>query len=843
MRGLTAFGIRSMLARPLRAILTTVGIALGVAVLFASVATSAGIEAAIERTVVDLTGRADLRVGAFLETGLRPATVEAIEGTPGIAVAAPAIERRTYLGPDLIGPDDRLPPPVTILAIDPAREPAVRDLVLVAGRPLAADDAGAVLVSERLAADDGLDVGAEIVLQGDADAAPFRAEIVGILAGDGPVLDAGGRLVVLPLTVAMTLFATDGVSRVDVTLADGATAEAVTAALQDRLLAEPYVVATSSDTAATLRASAADFQGLTALIAAIALFAGAFLIFNTLSMTVAERVREVGLLRAAGASRGQVTRSILAQALVLGLVGSAAGVALGAVLAVLLVGSVGSVGSVSVERPVFAPEAVAGGLLAGIAITLAAALEPARRAGRISPVEALRPSLQHGVPRRARLSWIVAVFIAVALVGLFVWPPAGGTAGLLRAGSIYALLLAVILVLPVLLPSIGRLVGLPFAAVLRLEERLARGGLARDPSRAALTIGALTVALAMLVALAGMSQQVHRTAAAWLEDVVPGDVLLSSIHPVDFEVELDVLLAESAGVARVSPIATFEMAVAGTRADAAAVSGADLAGDGRLQFVSGDRDAALAAIDAGSATILPERVATRLGLAVGDTVSATDAEGGTLDLHVAGIVERTLPGRTGEAILVGWPDALVSLGVAGADAFAVRFAADATAEDRELLEADARSLALEPVAVGQIESAIGDALGRVFGLLDLLALVAVVVAAVGIVNTLSMNVLERVREIGVLRAAGMTRRQVWRMVVVEAGMIGLAGAVLGSLTGVAAGAMLVILAGGRLEIGTLVPWSAVGLALALGVALAMLAAAYPARIASGLPIVRAVRYE
>jgi len=130
----------------------------------------------------------------------------------------------------------------------------------------------------------------------------------------------------------------------------------------------------------------------------------------------------------------------------------------------------------------------------------------------------------------------------------------------------------------------------------------------------------------------------------------------------------------------------------------------------------------------------------------------------------------------------------------------------------------------------------------VFGLFDALALVAVVVASLGIVNTLTMNVVERVREIGVLRAAGMTRRQVGRSVVVEAGILGLVGAVLGALTGLAAGLVMVVLAGGA---GSPIdpPWTALALCLGLGVGVSMLAAWYPARLAGRLSIVRAVQYE
>ena len=843
MRSLTFLGLRSLVARPVRSVLSLVGITLGVAVLFASLATSAGIDASIDRTVVDVTGSADLRVEAFREVGLSAAALEAIEGTPGIEVAAPGLERRTFLGPGQFGPGDALPEPVTILAIDPALEPAVRELVLVDGRALTEDDELALLITQQLAAQDGLRLGSEVVIQGAAANLPLHGEVVGLLAGDGPILGAAGRTVVMPLHVAADLFDSAGISRVDVRIADGATPAGVTEALRGRLLTEPYVVTTAADVAASLRASTADFQGMTALIAAVALFAGAFLIFNTLSITVAERFRDVGLLRAAGATRGQVSRSILVQGVALGAGGSLLGVVLGAVLAQAFVGGIGRIGEVPLDRPLLGLPALAAAVVAGIAVTVAAGLEPALRAGGISPVEALRPHGQQPAGRSLRLGWIVGVFATVAALGLLVWPPAGGTPALLRSIVVYGLFLAVVLALPIVLPALARVAGLPFALLLRLEERLARAALVRDPGRAALTIGALTVALGMLVALGAMGQQVRHAAGAWLEDVVPGEVVLSSIRPVPLDEGLDEVFGAAPGVRRVSPLGTFELAAAGSRLDAAAVIGADLAADGRLRFVAGDRDAALAAIDAGGAVIVPARVAELLDLAVGDTIAALDGDAGTTDLLVAGIVERSLPGRSGEAVLVGWSDALLRFGVAGADAFAVRFEAAATADDRARLEDEARAFALTPVPTGEIDSAIGQALDRVFGVFDALALVAVVVAALGIVNTLSIGVLERVREIGVLRAAGMTRRQVWRMVVVEAGICGLAGALTGSIAGLAAGAALVMLSGGRPGLETLVAWPVVGLALLLGVGLAIVAAAWPARIASGLPIVRAVRYE
>ena len=835
MRGLNRLAWRGLRARPMRTGLTTAGVALGVAVLFAGLATNAGIDAAVDRAVSSLVGRADLRVAAFGETGLSETAIATIRATPGVAVASPVFERRTYLGAGLFGPGDALPPPVTVAGIEPAAEAALHDLTLSEGLFLTTPGTRDALVTATLAREDGLGLGSTIGVE--TIDAPVYLRVVGILTGDGPWAAGGGRAVVMTLENAQEMFGAEGVTRIDIgTMTPGS----VTEALEATLLGEPYVLSSPSDIGAAMRASTGDFAATTALIGAIALFTGAFLIFNSLSMTVVERVRELGLLRAAGASRRQLTSFILVQATAIGIAGSVLGVLLGAVLAAGIASWLGAVGSVPLGAPVVTLEDAVAALAIGVVVTLAAAIEPARRAGRISPVEALKARLDLPTARRARLRWLVAVFALVGVAGLLIWPGAAGDAALVRALLVYAILLVVALAVPFLLPVVARIAGVPFGVLARLEERLARASMLRDRGRAALTVGALTIGLAMIVALGGVGQHARSAAGAWIADVVPGDVVLTSIFPRALD-EFDDVLATPA-VASISPIGTFPIAVGGVRTDGVAMVGADLAADGRLRFVAGDRATALAAIDAGGAVLVPAGVAGREGLGLESTIEATAADGSVLALRVVGITERTLPGPTGETLIVGWSDA-ERLGIAGADAFAVRFGPSATAADRAELAAVARSLALEPAPLGRIEGAIGQALDRVFGLFDVLALVAVVVASLGIVNTLTMNVFERVREIGVLRAAGMTRRQVWRSVVVEAGITGLVGAMCGVLAGLLVGGVMIVLGGGRWDVATAVPWPAVGAAFVLGVVLAMLAAAYPARLASGVSIVRAVGYE
>ncbi len=398
------------------------------------------------------------------------------------------------------------------------------------------------------------------------------------------------------------------------------------------------------------------------------------------------------------------------------------------------------------------------------------------------------------------------------------------------------------LVTPALLGPLGRVAGLPFSGLLRLEERLARAAIARDRARTTITVGALVVGLAMVVALGAVAANARTAATAWLGDVVPGDEVLTAIAPApvgDDGYEREIAAID--GVERATPIASFDLAYAGSRLDAVAIRGSDVAADGRLTFTAGDRAAALAAIDGGGAAILPRSQAERMGVGLGDVIAASTADG-PVELTVAGIVERSFPGRSGEAVIVGWPDALARFGVAGADAYAVRYDPALRPSASAAVAQLAAQLALTAAPISRVEGAVGDALDRVFGLLDLLALAAVVVAGLGIVNTLSMDTWERIRELGVLRAAGMSRRQVWRSVLVEAGILGTIGAVVGSIAGMGIGALLVAFAGG-LGSGLQVPWATIALSLVLGVALAMLAAAQPARIAGRRSIVAAVRGE
>ena len=811
-------------------------------------------DAAVDRAAADEIGHAVLRVQALEERGLGPETVAAIGRVRGLSVAAPALQRKTYVAASLTQTTaGRLPSPVTVLGVDPVAEPKLHDMPLASGRLLSTSDGQKALITETLASSEHLALGGSITLSGTAAAGPQPFEIVGILSGDGSLPDADGRLVITTLVSAQTLFDTTGVTRVDLGAGARTTPDELMGELEQTIATEPYLLSRESDIAASLRDEMADFRSALLLVAAVVLFAGAFLIFNTLSMTVSERWREWGLLRAAGTTRSQIMSLVLLQALALGIGGSVAGVVAGVGLASLTLGWVRSTGPLTLAAPAISagPALLAVGI--GLLVTLAASLEPAWRAGRIAPAEALRRAPARTGIGAARLRWLVVVFGVLALVALAIWPsPAGGAGGSAVASGIsglwgpfavYAVLLLVVLFVPLLLGPMLRVAGIPFR-LFRNEERLARSSLIRDRSRTTLTAGALVVGLAMVVALTTAASEVRRIGASWLAETIPGSEVLTSIRPVSTSDPIREQLADSPGVQSVSPIGLFGVPLDGLRQEAAAIVGRDYLADGRLVFVSGDRSGALTALDEGGSAIVPESLANQASppIAVGDTLKFATGPNET-SLKVVGIVAHSIPSESQEAILIGWPDATSQFGVTGADFFAIRYAPGQEAAGRQALDAAALEYALEPNGLDRVQGTVGDALDRIFRLLDALALIAVLVAGLGMVNTLSMSVLERVREIGVLRATGMTARQVWGMVVVEAGLLGICGSIVGVVVGMIVGALLVLASSGGFGLVFDPPWATLGLILAFGVLVSITASIYPAGVASRVSLARALQHE
>ena len=497
-------------------------------------------------------------------------------------------------------------------------------------------------------------------------------------------------------------------------------------------------------------------------------------------------------------------------------------------------------------------------LFIGVVVTLAASLEPAWRAGRIPPVEALRrgPAGHGGAGGPAALArpglrgpggggpGDLARVAAAEPWRLGAWSTGSGS-GMLGPLAVYGLLLVTVLLVPRLLRpcSCGWRASRSGSSATRSAWRAAP--LHRDRSRTALTAGALVVGLAMVVALGTAAQDVRKIGSSWLAETIPGSELLTSIRPVATTDPIRGQLAAVAGVKSVSPIGLFGVPYRGVRQEAAAIVGRDYLADGRLIFVAGggDRTAALNALDAGGSVIVPQvagRPDRHPGRRHPGVRHRPRRPPGCEWWGSSPTRSRPVPRRRFSSDgLTRW----ASSASRGRTSIAVRYAPGQESSSRGALDATARQYALESADLGRVEGTVGDALERVFRLLDALALIAVLVAGLGMANTYSMSVLERVREIGVLRATGMTSGQVWGMVVVEAGLLGVFGAVVGAIVGVVAGALLVGWSSAGFGVVFEPPWVSIGLAMVFGVLISVAASIYPAGLASRISIVRALQHE
>src|SRR5918997_66203 len=318
---------RGLLARPLRTALAVVGVALGVAVVAATSITSDASDAALRSATADLMGSADARIRAFADTGFTPRTVQALRAIPEVTAAAPVSERRLVVHTEP-GPDERVFS-LLVIGVDPEIEPRVREPRLVEGVPLSADSPTDAVVPASWASRNGLELGDELRLDGRREGMP-PLRIVGLLADTGFAALEQGEVLMLARSTLDASFEVPAPIRyvdldLDVPAADleGAIDE-VTADLD-----EPFIVETGAEAARRFASAQASFGSVAFLFGLVAMVVGAFLVGNTLAMSVGERTRELGLLRAAGTTSRQVRGLVLRQGLALGVVGSALGVLLG----------------------------------------------------------------------------------------------------------------------------------------------------------------------------------------------------------------------------------------------------------------------------------------------------------------------------------------------------------------------------------------------------------------------------------------------------------------------------------------------------------------------------------
>ena len=690
---------------------------------------------------------------------------------------------------------------------------------------------GEVAIDAETARRYGLELGDRIKVLFSGSAEEFT--IGGLLAKAGDVI--ASTKAIFDAVTAQRLLGEEGqVDAIPVKAEAGVSPETLRARV-NAVLPDRFEAATSAQVARESAESWTEAVGFlpTALLlfAAVALLVGAFIVANTFSILVAQRARELGVLRAVGAGRGQLTASVLVEAAVVGLAGSVVGVVLGVAAARGLLALVhGMAFELPAAPATFRPRSAAVGILVGTAVTVLAAVAPAVRATRSTTVvRAGRARVVAGVA--AGLIGLVSVVLAVTVQPAAAVPlTIGGAAGVLAG-------------LAALAPSVARpaagALGRPLVRVLGEPAALGRQNAMRSPGRTASTAGALAIGIGLIGVVAILAASVKASARETIDDSLRADFVLTpsglagGVPPVVVD-----RLREVPGVVAVSEILGGQWGLEGRGQTLVAVDPAMVT---TMHAVDARSAAALARLD-DDAVLVRDTTAERYGWSVGDTVPMTFARTGTRSMRLAG----TFPSTAVQT------DYVISLGAYRAN-YAQQLALEVDValapdvphgERRSRIEAAVADYPVVRVMDhGEVLSAQEEKVDRLLVPVTALLGLSVLIALLGIANTLALSVSERTRELGLLRAVGMGRRQLRRMIRSEAAIMAGLGASLGVAVALFFGwAMVASMRGsGVTELVLPLP-HLLGLA-ALATAAGVLAGTLPARRAASLPVLDALGGE
>jgi putative ABC transport system permease protein len=673
--------------------------------------------------------------------------------------------------------------------------------------------------------------------------AKHRYEVTGIATFGGLNTLGGATIAIWDLPTAQALLDKRGrFDGISIAAKDGTSSAELIRAVQPLVPAslevkdsEQQAAADAKDTNVIVKAIRYFLLGF----GAIALFVGAFVIFNTLSITVAQRTREFATLRTLGASRKQVMRSVVIEGVVIGLLASVIGLFAGFGLAKLL-SAIG--GELPEAGMVFALRTVLVSLALGTGITVLATIVPARRATRVPPIAAVREGSTLPPSRFAAHSLKTAVIVTVAsVVAICIGIFAGGLAtlavALLLGVGIMGLFVGVAFAAPHLVKPLTRLVGLPARRSGGVAGELANANSVRNPSRTASTAAALMIGLTLVTVVAVLGAGMRDTVESAVTDQVTAAYILNGNDGVPFEAAEGDALARVSGVTAASHVRVDKALVAGKEQDVTGVEPATIARFYRFNWTDGS-NAAVARLGADGA-LVTQTYADDQDLAVGDPLPIQTASGDKLTVAVRGIydppeIDQMLGpiSITQQAFDKAFPQPKNRFTFldAGADANQALTAASADFSDADVHTGAA------------FANDYTKGFASFLNFLYVLLAFSVVVSLFGMVNTLVLSVFERTRELGMLRTIGMTRRQARRMIRHESVITALIGAALGLPLGIFL-AGLVTQALSKYDIAFSIPIPELVAFTIVAILAGLAAAIMPARRASRLNVLDALHYE
>jgi len=833
-----------------RTVLTILGIVLGVAVFVAMHTANQAVFFAFERTVDRIAGSAQLQASAG-EAGFPEEILEKVQQVPEVVVAVPVIEAAAAT--NVSGQGN-----ILILGVDMTGDRSLRDYDLESGEDAIVDDPlvflarpDSIIITAEFARRNGLGVGSTLVLSTMVGDKTFTVR--GIMKSGGLTAAFGGNLSVMDIYAAQQVFGRGRrFDRIDVKLKEGVPVEQGRAAIQ-RALGVGFDVEPPAARGQQLESTLAVYSISMNVSSVFALFIGMFIIYNSFAIAVTQRRSEIGILRALGAPRGQIRNLFLFESAASGLIGSIAGIALGIVFARAMIGSIagmleGIYGVAERAEEVSAdPRLLTAALGIGIATSMIAAWLPARSASRVDPVQALQKGkhqvLTAGENRARRITATVLLVAAVIClwIGQSVWFYAG-----------YALtIVAALLLVPT--------VGLWFARWLRpvlkwlrpVEGVLAADSLIQAPRRTSGAVAALMLSLAQVIGLGGIGRESYNSIVDWLDTALNPDLFVSgsqnlSDRTLRFPERIAREIVSVPGVADVQSVRSLRLNVRGTPVLLIVIDMASFERRIHPPVVAEEPKGMYTLAKAGQGVTVSDNFARLQQMGLGDTVDLASPSG-LVSLPIVGII-------------IDWSDQQGSVfldravyerywqdDTANVFRVYVRPGEDPLQVRQRILERigddQPRLLVMTNDEVRRwIFQLTGQWLQLTYGQV----FIAVIVAILGIVNTLTVSIIDRKRELGVLRAVGGLRNQIRRTIWMEAVAIGLIGLALGLLFGAANLYFLLQITARDLSgmyLPYRFPFSLAAMLVPTILAAAFLAALWPGESAVRSSLVEALEYE
>ncbi|MFI7087456.1 ABC transporter permease [Streptomyces anulatus] len=668
----------------------------------------------------------------------------------------------------------------------------------------------------------------------------------GIFTTEDGAVNAGGSLVLFDTATAQQLYLRPGVfQNATVSAAGGVSDQKLLSAIKP-LLPEDATAQTgkalADQQAKDIESGMAGLNGMLLAFAGIALFVGIFLIANTFSMLIAQRTRELALMRAIGATRRQVKRSVLLEAAVVGTLASVIGFALGLGLATGLRSAMGLLGGKIPAGPlVVSPTAVGSAFAVGILITVLAAWLPARRAAKIAPVAAMSSvhatASTKSLVLRNSIGGVIALIGAAGIVG---GAGAGGTSGRqLVAGGAFFALIGVIILIPLLSRPVIALVRPLLKKLFGVSGKLASQNAVRNPRRTGATASALAIGLTLVTGISVLGVTLGQAIDKMTTDNIKADYLISMANGGPLDQSALTALEKADGVSALSPQQAAWFEVDGGGYSASGVTPGDVEQVFSLKTVSGS----LGSLKDGQVAVGSKTAKTH-GWKTGDTIPVTFEDDKKGKVTVGALYEENeflspfvIPKALADEHSTSTRPEIREIWIK-ADGGAT------DANEQSIVDALGDNPAMSVMDRQDIRDSFGGFINTALNIMYGLLAMALLIAVLGVVNTLAMSVFERQQEIGMLRAIGLDRGRVKRMIRLEAVVISLFGAVIGVGLGVFLGwAIGQTLSADIPGYALVIPWDRLGVFLLLACLVGVLASLWPARSAAKLNMLTAIKTE